>query len=203
MKTDRWSRIRAAGCCAALALALFLAGCTAAASSSESSSTPPASSQALSEAPASQAVPSGEDDTTAAPSVDDTDNSFNGLSDPTAAFARGLGWGPGTAGTSLKEMAAAASMMDWAEANGAANRSAGSLHDCLAGWYDGLDAFDQENFAEAWPLIENAAQRILEDPEGQASWLEDAGVEETPTCSEEDWAALAGAMNAIVPAPQQ
>ena len=127
----------------------------------------------------------------------------NGLSDPTAAFARGLGWGPGTAGTSLKEMAAAASMMDWAEANGAANRSAGSLHDCLAGWYDGLDAFDQENFAEAWPLIEDAAQRILEDPEGQASWLEDAGVEETPTCSEEDWAALAGAMNAIVPAPQQ
>ena len=29
------------------------------------------------------------------------------------------------------------------------------------------------------------------------------GVEEIPTCSKEDWDAFAGAMNAVVPAPQQ
>jgi len=148
-------------------------------------------------------VPSGEDDTGPAPSVDGTENGFNGLTDPTEAFSRGLGWGPGTAGTSLKQAAAAASMMDWAEENGAAGRSAESLNDCLSGWFDSLDALDQENFAEAWPLIESSAQRILEDPEAEAAVLADAGVEEAPTCSKEDWDAFAGAMNAVVPAPQQ
>lgn len=201
MKTNLWTRIRAAGCCAALALALFLAGCTAAASSSTPA--PSSSSQALSEAPASQAIPSGEDDTTTAPGVDATENGFTGLTDPTEALSRGLGWGPGTAGTSLKQAAAAASMMDWAEENGAAGRSAESLNDCLSGWFDSLDALDQENFAEAWPLIESSAQRILEDPEAEAAVLADAGVEEAPTCSKEDWDAFAGAMNAVVPAPQQ
>lgn len=201
MKSNLWSRIRAAGFCAAFSLALFLAGCTTAASSA--STAPSSSSQALSETPASQAVPSGEDDTGPAPSVDGTENGFNGLTDPTEAFSRGLGWGPGTAGTSLKQAAAAASMMDWAEENGAAGRSAESLNDCLSGWFDSLDALDQENFAEAWPLIESSAQRILEDPEAEAAVLADAGVEEAPTCSKEDWDAFAGAMNAVVPAPQQ
>ena len=201
MKTNLWTRIRAAGCCAALALALFLAGCTAAASSSTPA--PSSSSQALSEAPASQAIPSGEDDTTTAPGVDATENGFTGLTDPTEALSRGLGWGPGTAGTSLKQVAAAASMMDWADENSAASRSADSLNSCLSDWFAGLDTFDQENFAEAWPLIESSAQRILDDPDAQAAWLEDAGVDEVPACSEEDWAAFAGAMNAVVPAPQQ
>ena len=201
MKTNLWTRIRAAGCCAALALALFLAGCTAAASSSTPA--PSSSSQALSEAPASQAIPSGEDDTTTAPGVDATENGFTGLTDPTEALSRGLGWGPGTAGTSLKQVAAAASMMDWADENSAASRSADSLNSCLSSWFAGLDTFDQENFAEAWPLIESSAQRILDDPDAEAAWLEDAGVDEVPACSEEDWAAFAGAMNAVVPAPQQ
>ena len=201
MKTNLWTRIRAAGCCAALALALFLAGCTAAASSSTPA--PSSSSQALSEAPASQAIPSGEDDTTTAPGVDATENGFTGLTDPTEALSRGLGWGPGTAGTSLKQVAAAASMMDWADENSAASRSADSLNSCLSSWFAGLDAFDQENFAEAWPLIESSAQRILDDPDAEAAWLEDAGVDEVPACSEEDWVAFAGAMNAVVPAPQQ
>ena len=199
MKRIFWSRVRAAGCCAVFCLALFLAGCTAAANSGSAAP----SSQALSEAPASQAVPSGEGDTTDAPSVDDTENGLTGLTDPTEAFARGLGWGPGTAGTSLKSVAAAAAMMDWAETNGAARRSASSLNDCLAGWFNGLETFDQENFAEAWPLLEDAAQRILDDPAGEAPMMEDAGVTETPTCSAEDWTAFAGAMNAIVPAPMQ
>src|SRR5699024_8356297 len=121
---------------------------------------PSSSSQALSEAPASQAIPSGEDDTTTAPGVDATENGFTGLTDPTEALSRGLGWGPGTAGTSLKQVAAAASMMDWADENSAASRSADSLNSCLSSWFAGLDAFDQENFAEAWPLIESSAQRI-------------------------------------------
>lgn len=201
MKSNLWSRIRAAGCCAAFSLVLFLGGCTSAASST--STAPSSSSQALSEAPTSQVVPSGEDDTVPAPSIDATENGFNGLTDPTEAFSRGLGWGPGTAGTSLKQAAAAAAMMDWAEENGAADRSAGSLNDCLSGWFNSLDTFDQENFAEAWPLIEASAQRILEDPEAEAPVLEDAGVEEIPTCSKEDWDAFAGAMKAVVPAPQQ
>ena len=166
MKSNLWSRIRAAGCCAAFSLVLFLGGCTSAASST--STAPSSSSQALSEAPTSQVVPSGEDDTAPAPSIDATENGFNGLTDPTEAFSRGLGWGPGTAGTSLKQAAAAAAMMDWAEENGAADRSAGSLNDCLSGWFNSLDTFDQENFAEAWPLIEASAQRILEDPRGRS-----------------------------------
>ena len=67
MKSNLWSRIRAAGCCAAFSLVLFLGGCTSAASST--STAPSSSSQALSEAPTSQVVPSGEDDTAPAPSA--------------------------------------------------------------------------------------------------------------------------------------
>ena len=201
MKSNLWSRIRAAGCCAAFSLVLFLGGCTSAASST--STAPSSSSQALSEAPASQAVPSGEEDTTPAPNFDDTENSFNGISDPTSAFAGGLGWGPGTPGTSLKSVAAAASMMNWADQNGASNRSSEALNDCLTQWYDSLEQVDQENFAEAWPLIEESAQRILDDPQAVRPEMEDAGVQDIPSCSADDWSALAGALNAIVPAPQQ
>lgn len=201
MKSNLWSRIRAAGCCAAFSLVLFLGGCTSAASST--STAPSSSSQALSEAPTSQVVPSGEDDTAPAPSIDATENGFNGLTDPTEAFSRGLGWGPGTAGTSLKSAAAAASMMDWAQENGAANRSSDALSNTLSQWFDSLDTFDQENFAEAWPLIQETAQEILDDPDTVLPRLEDAGVQEAPTCSAEDWSALAGALNAIVPEPQQ
>ena len=184
MKRTFWFRSRAAGCCAVFLLSLVLAGCTAAASSVERSSS--SSSQALSEAPASQAVPSGEEDTTPAPNFDDTENSFTG-----------------TAGTALKSVAAAASMMNWADQNGASNRSSEALNDCLTQWYDSLEQVDQENFAEAWPLIEESAQRILDDPQAVRPEMEDAGVQDIPSCSADDWSALAGALNAIVPAPQQ
>lgn len=194
-----WTRSLAVGCCAALLLSMVLAGCTESAGSSSSS----VSSQALSEAPASEAVPSGQEDTAPAPSVDGSENGFNAIGDPAGAFAGGLGWGPGTAGTSLKSVAAAASMMDWADENGAAGRSSDALHDTLASWFNGLEKVDQENFAEAWPLIEESAQRILEDPDGVQEEMSDAGVQEAPSCSSEDWKALAGALDAIVPAPQQ
>ena len=138
-----------------------------------------------------------------APVVDGSENGFNGISDPTDAFAGSLGWGPGTAGTSLKSVAAAASMMEWADENAAANRSSDALNDSLSQWFDSLEQVDQENFAEAWPLIEESAQRILDDPKAVQGELSDAGVQETPSCSEEDWSAVAGALNAIVPAPQQ
>lgn len=203
MKYHIWSRAGAAGCCAALCLVLLLGGCGG---QKAATSTAAPSSQSLSQAPASEAVPSGEDDTQPAPTtpqVDDTENSWNGLSDPTSAFSGCLGWGPGTAGSSLKSAAAAASMMEWADANGLAGRSGSSVRDCLAGWYDGLDTFDQENVAECWPLIQQSAQRILDDPEGAATELSDAGVQEVPACSQEDWSALAGALNAIVPEPMQ
>lgn len=199
MKHGHLFRTCAAGCCGILLFSLVLAGCTPSASSSSSSS----SSQALSEAPTSQAVPSGEDDTAPAPVVDGSENGFNGISDPADAFAGSLGWGPGTAGTSLKSVAAAASMMEWADANAAANRSSDALNDSLSQWFDSLEQVDQENFAEAWPLIEESAQRILDDPKAVQGELSDAGVQETPSCSEEDWSAVAGVLNAIVPAPQQ
>lgn len=200
MKYRVLSRIRAAGCCAVFGLSVLLAGCATAAGSS---SVP--SSQSLSEAPASQAVPSGDEDTLPAPNadLDDTENGFNGITDPAGAFSSGLGWGPGTAGTSLKSVAAAASMMDWAQENGAANRSASALRETLSDWYNELGAADQENFAEAWPLIEEAAQRILDNPDAVAPEMEDAGVQEVPDCSADNWSALAGALDAIVPAPQQ
>ena len=86
MKYHIWSRAGAAGCCAALCLVLLLGGCGG---QKAATSTAAPSSQSLSQAPASEAVPSGEDDTQPAPTtpqVDDTENSWNGLSDPTSAF---------------------------------------------------------------------------------------------------------------------
>ena len=205
MKRTGWNRFRAAGCCAALLVSLVLAGCSNTAAPASEPSTSAPSSQALSQAPASEAVPSGEDDTTPAPNgqVDGSENSFNGITDPVDAFAGCLGWGPGTAGTSLKSAASAAAMMDWAQENGAAGRSSDALNDTLSQWFDSLDTFDQENFAEAWPLIQETAQEILDDPDAVLPRLEDAGVQEAPSCSADDWSALAGALNAIVPEPQQ
>lgn len=196
-----WNRSLAAGCCAALLLSVVLAGCRDSSSSSSSS----VSSQTLSEAPTSQTVPSGQEDTTPAPkpTVDGGENGFNAISDPAGAFAGCLGWGPGTAGTSLKSMAAAASMMDWAEENRVSDRSSDALHDTLTQWFDSLEQADQENFAEAWPLIEESAQRILGDSNAIQQEMLDAGVQEAPSCSDADWSALASALDAIVPAPQQ
>lgn len=166
---------------ALLALGL-LAGCAGAADST---------SRAEASFPGSQTIPSGE--TNAAP-----------LTDPADAFASCLGWGPGTAGTSLKSVRAAVSMMDWAAANRLDERTAESVSDCFRGWYEGLEAFQQEGFAEAWPLIRADAQALLEDPDALSALLEDAGLDpkNLPACSAADWEALQSAADGIVPQVQ-
>ena len=44
---------------------------------------------------------------------------------------------------------------------------------------------------------------MVDDPDAAAPMMEDAGVDEAPDCTAEDWAAVAGALNRFVPAPLQ
>ncbi len=45
-------------------------------------------------------------------------------------------------------------------------------------WYDGLSADDQqEGFADAWPLIKDAARDLLTDKDSMTGRIADAGLD--------------------------
>lgn len=183
------NRIISALLCAALAVCL-LASCGSSSSSSSSSETP----ENKSEASASGILPS------------DDENSAFTFTDPAAAFESALGWGPGTAGTSLKSLVAAADMLSWAETNKLADNSvAGAAETLLKKWYNKLSDTDKDNFAEAWPLIKQDAEKLLSNKKDVASLAEDAGldVDELPGCTQENWDALSGILDKIVPSAAQ
>ena len=52
---------------------------------------------------------------------------------------------------------------------------------CLYSWYDGLTDNQQEGFAEAWPLVKDAALDLLSDKDSMTGRIADAGLDaDTP-----------------------
>ena len=166
---------------ALLAAAVLLAGCSQGAASASS----PASAEAT-PAPTATAAP------TATPAPAET---------PVPALTQALdgllSWGPGTAGCSLKCVAAAVDLMNWAGANQPQNAPE-ELSALLADWKAGLDEQALANAQETWPEVSAQAEDLLTMPQLAKDLCEDAGVTLDGTCGEEPLMALADALNAVL-----
>ena len=108
-----------------------------------------------------------------------------------------LSWGPGTAGSSLKCVAAAVDLMNWAGANQPQNAPE-ELSALLADWKAGLDEQALANAQETWPEVSAQAEDLLTMPQLAKDLCEDAGVTLDGTCGEETLMALADALNAVL-----
>ena len=201
----KYTRILSLLLCAAIACSV-LAGCGGSAASGSSSSEAPSSASASDSASApasSEAVP---DSTTAAntsqlnPGNFD-ENSIFSITGTAAAFEPCLGWGPGVSGCSLKSVIAAASLLQWAENARLASRTPEAVQEAVGNWYDSLSADDQENFAEAWTMIEPDALALLSDKESMTGRIQDAGLDPDtlPGCTLKNWQALQTVLDEIVP----
>lgn len=185
--------------CAALALCL-LAGCDTAASGSTGSASAPANSSASA---SSENIPSTTNEANTSglrPNFDE--NSLFSITGTSDAFEPCLGWGPGVSGCSLKSVIAAASLLQWAESAHLSSRTPEAIQDAFYNWYDSLSAADQENFAEAWTMIEPDALSLLSDKESMTDLITDAGLDPDtlPGCTLKNWQALQNVLDSCVPA---
>ena len=185
--------------CAALALCL-LAGCDTAASGSTGSASAPANSSASA---SSENIPSTTNEANTSglrPNFDE--NSLFSITGTSDAFEPCLGWGPGVSGCSLKSVIAAASLLQWAESAHLSSRTPEAIQDAFYDWYDSLSSADQENFAEAWTMIEPDALSLLSDKESMTDRITDAGLDPDtlPGCTLKNWQALQTVLDSCVPA---
>ena len=129
------------------------------------------------------------------------ENSVFSITGTENAFAPCLGWGPGVSGCSLKSVIAAASLLQWAEGARMSSRSPEAIQEAFYSWYDGLTDNQQEGFAEAWPLIKDAALDLLSDKDSMTDRIADAGLDADtlPGCTLKNWQALQSVLDDIVP----
>lgn len=172
---------------ALLAAAVLLAGCSQGAASASS----PASAETT-PAPTATAAPTA----TPAPAETPAPAQLDGEA-LTQALDGLLSWGPGTAGSSLKCVAAAVDLMNWAGANQPQNAPE-ELSALLADWKAGLDEQALANAQETWPEVSAQAEDLLTMPQLAKDLCEDAGVTLDGTCGEEPLMALADALNAVL-----
>ena len=149
-----------------LVFALLLAGCGASASSlNQPASSAPASSQA---APTATPAPTQAPSVTPVPSSDGLEELLSGM----------LGFGPGTAGSSLSSMGRAADLLNWSAAHAETDKE--QLTTWVTAWYGSRTQEERENLSESWPMVRDAAQALLQDPAANAPILEDAGASLDP-----------------------
>ena len=203
----KYTRILSLVLCAAIACSV-LAGCGTGTSSSSGSSEASSSASASNSASASgEELPDSTTraDTSGLNPGDFDENSIFSITGTSAAFEPCLGWGPGVSGCSLKSVIAAASLLHWAESARLASRTPEAVQDAFYNWYDTLDADEQENFAEAWTMIEPDALSLLSDKESMTGRIEDAGLDPDtlPGCTLKNWQALQSVLDDCVPAVNQ
>ena len=197
----KYTRILSLVLCAAIACsALVGCGGSAASSGSEPSSSATASSSA---AASGEALPDStvQANTSGLNPGDFDENSVFSITGTENAFAPCLGWGPGVSGCSLKSVIAAASLLHWAEDARMSSRSPEAIQEAFYSWYDGLTDNQQEGFAEAWPLVKDAALDLLSDKDSMTGRIADAGLDADtlPGCTLKNWQALQAVLDDIVP----
>ena len=200
--TSKYIRPLALLLCAAL-LGCLLAACGGSASSPASSAAPAsdsASASGSSELPSSTTEANTGELNPGNPGNFD-ENSVFSITGTENAFAPCLGWGPGVSGCSLKSVIAAASLLQWAEGARMSSRSPEAIQEAFYSWYDGLTDNQQEGFAEAWPLIKDAALDLLSDKDSMTGRITDAGLDADtlPGCTLKNWQALQSVLDDIVP----
>ena len=185
--------------CASL-LACLLAGCSTSSGTDGGEAASSSSSAASSESIPSSTTQANTGKLT--PNLDESDNSIFSPASTQDAFAPCLGWGPGVSGCSLKSVIAAASLLQWAESSHLSSRTPEAIQDAFYDWYDSLSAADQENFAEAWTMIEPDALSLLSDKESMTDLITDAGLDPDtlPGCTLKNWQALQSVLDSCVPA---
>ena len=196
----RYARILSLLLCAALACSI-LAGCGG--STASSSEAPSSASSSASSAASGEDLPDSTTraDTSGLNPGDFDENSIFSITGTAAAFEPCLGWGPGVSGCSLKSVIAAASLLHWAEDARMSSRSPEAIQEAFYSWYDGLTDSQQEGFAEAWPLIKDAALDLLSDKDSMTGRITDAGLDADtlPGCTLKNWQALQTVLDGIVP----
>ena len=201
----KYIRPLALALCAVLLCSLFTA-CSGTSSSSEQPSSAASAASDSASASASTSDSALPDSTTQAntgslnPGNFD-ENSVFSITGTENAFAPCLGWGPGVSGCSLKSVIAAASLLHWAEDARMSSRSPEAIQEAFYSWYDGLTDNQQEGFAEAWPLIKDAALDLLSDKDSMTDRIADAGLDADtlPGCTLKNWQALQSVLDGIVP----
>lgn len=98
-----------------------------------------------------------------------------------------LNYGPGTAGSSLKEVSYAAGLLDWWEERQKADPLADPTGE-LEEWYKGLTPEQQETFRENWQAIRTQGHALVTDPGSLNGLAESAGVTK-------DYTGLSGSYN--------
>ena len=202
----KYIRPLALALCAVLLCSLFTA-CSGTSSSSEQPSSAASAASDSASASASTSDSALPDSTTQAntgslnPGTFD-ENSLFSVTGASEAFDPCLGWGPGVSGCSLKSVIAAASLLEWAETARLSSRSPDAIQEAFYGWYDTLSAMDQENFAEAWTMIEPDALALLSDKDSMTGRIQDAGLDPDalPGCTLKNWQALQSVLDQCVPA---
>lgn len=114
--------------------------------------------------PAEQSAPDAAADATNSP-----------LPAPNDALDGCLGWGEGTAGSSMKSTSAALDLLRWATDAQLNTHTAAEITDAFTAWYGALEDFQQENFAETWPIVCDKADTLLKGGDNAANVL--AGLE--------------------------
>lgn len=193
------NRILALLCCAALLCGL-LGGCSGKTETPASSASAPASSSASAPGTTVPESTSRADTPELAPGSFG-ENSILAITGTAEAFAPCLGWGPGVSGCSLKSVIAAASLLDWAEANRLSARSADVIQTTFEDWYAALGEMDQESFAETYPMIREAALELFSDKQNMTGRIQDAGLDpdKLPGCTLKNWQALQSVLDGCVP----
>ena len=81
------------------------------------------------------------------------------------------------------------------------SRSPEAIQEAFYSWYDGLTDNQQEGFAEAWPMIKDAALDLLSDKDSMTERIADAGLDADtlPGCTLKNWQALQSVLDDIVP----
>lgn len=179
-------------------LACILTSCGGTSSSGASASS---GADSAASAASSEGVPDTKSEASASGILpSDDENSILSVTDPNKALESCVGWGAGTAGTSLKAVVGAADMLHWAEENNLARQSA-AAEVALEKWYNGLSKVHQEGFSEAWPLIKEDASQMLTNKEDIADLIDTAGlsIKDLPGCTLKNWETLRDIMDDIVP----
>ena len=145
--------------CAAL-LACLLAGCSTSSGTDGGEAASSSSSAASSESIPSSTTQANTGKLT--PNLDESDNSIFSPASTQDAFEPCLGWGPGVSGCSLKSVIAADSLLSWAENGNLAMQTTDVIEDAYTEWYDSLSTDEQDSFADAWPLIKEDANALLQ-----------------------------------------
>lgn len=110
-----------------------------------------------------------------------------------------LGWGEGSAGSSLAVVVAAHDMVQWCDAVQVKIVSSEDVDYCIGKWFSALDAESYQDATANWAAVKETATAILQKDTTIADLLGDAGCDYIESESAaEHWEYFVGRVNACI-----